>query len=580
MQSDTWWREAVFYQIYPRSFADGNGDGIGDFAGMIGKLDYLLDLGIDAIWLSPHYPSPQKDCGYDISDYRGVASEYGTLEEFKAFLDGAHERGIRVVLDLVLNHTSDEHPWFQLSRSGLDHEKRDWYVWHDGRVTPEGTRLPPNNWESGFGGSAWEYDAQTEQYYYHFFLKEQPDLNWRNPDVKSAMWDVVHFWMGLGVDGFRLDAITTIFEDLEFRDHESGTTLVGLYRMSEATGDSESRAAIYALWEKHFKYQVAQPELHGLMKELRGEVDAYPGSVLIGEDDDVAYYGNGDDELHLVFNFPLMRTDQLTPDHVRQNQAERLSTLPEGAWPCNTLGNHDSSRVWSAFGDGIHDRELAQISAALVLTLRGTPFLYYGEEIGMVDRPPEDLGEIKDTMALRHYDLALAHGMSPLEAFAIAQQTSRDACRTPMQWQSTPNAGFSPEDVETWLPVHSNFAEGVNVAEQQGDPESMLSFYRRLLQLRKTSPALKAGAYRPLLEDDPDCLCYLRVAENQTVLVVLNFGEEDRTLTLPGLSAYTGRVLFSTASRQDAVGLGEVDIEPFGIYITEVDGVQRKNLAT
>lgn len=570
MTSHEWWQEAVFYQIYPRSFADGNGDGIGDFAGIIEKLDYLQDLGVDAIWLSPHYPSPQKDCGYDISDYVDVAPEYGTLAEFKAFLDGAHDRGIRVVLDLVLNHTSDEHRWFQLSRLGRDHEKRAWYVWRDGRVSVDGARMPPTNWESLFGGSAWEYDEKTGQYYYHYFLKEQPDLNWRHPEVKDAMWDVVRFWMDLGVDGYRLDAIATIYEDPELRDHESDTTLVGLYRAAEAAIDSESRAALYALWEKHFEHQIDQPGVHALMRELRREVDAYQGSVLIGESEEVAYYGNGDDELHLVFNFPLMRTDRLTPEHVRQNQAKRLSALPEGAWPCNTLGNHDANRVWSAFGDGTHDREIARLSAALVLTLRGTPFLYYGEEIGMVDRFPDDIGEIQDTKALRYYEVAVCNGLPRSEASEIARQTTRDVCRTPMQWRNAPNAGFGPDGVETWLPVHPNYAEGVNVAEQEGDPDSMLGFYRRLIQVRKASPALKTGAYRPLRKDDPDCLCYLRVTETQTVLVILNFSEEGQALAFPEVDGRRGKILFSTASREDVADLGEVRVEPFGITIAEV----------
>ncbi len=339
-----WWQTAVFYQIYPRSFADGNGDGIGDFAGIIDKLDYLQDLGIDAIWLSPHFPSPQADCGYDISDYTDVAPEYGTLADFRRFLDGAHRRGIRVILDLVLNHTSDRHRWFLESRSSLDNPKRDWYIWRDGR-----NGGPPNNWESAFGGSAWQYDEGTGQYYYHFFLPEQPDLNWRNPEVKQAMWDAARFWLDMGVDGFRLDAISTIYERPDLPDHQGPRTLIELQSARDvAAGPLEADEQVIADWDMLFEHQVDQPGLHELMRELRSVLDEYEGHrVLVGESEDIRYHGSGGDELDLVFNFPLMKPLRLTPASVRANQQERLAALAqqcEHAWPCNTLGNHDSPR--------------------------------------------------------------------------------------------------------------------------------------------------------------------------------------------------------------------------------------------
>jgi alpha-glucosidase len=315
MDSLKWWQKAVFYQIYPRSFADGNGDGIGDFPGMLEKLDYLRDLGIDAVWLSPHYPSPFLDCGYDISDYTGVGPEYGTLEDFTRFLQAAHQREIKIILDLVLNHTSDLHPWFIESRSSLDNPKRDWYIWKDGK---EGG--PPNNWASIFGGSGWQLDPQTGQYYYHAFLKEQPDLNWRNPVVKQAIWEAVRFWLELGVDGFRLDAIATIYEHPDLPDHT-----LPLEKLKVTTANGLTKAEFAQL----MRYQTHQPGIHELMQELRGIIDEYSGDrVLVGEDDNVAYHGTGDDELHMVFNFPLMLTDRLTPDHIRSNQAVRLADLP------------------------------------------------------------------------------------------------------------------------------------------------------------------------------------------------------------------------------------------------------------
>jgi alpha-glucosidase len=293
----TWWQKGVFYQIYPRSFADGNGDGIGDFYGMIERLDYLRELGIDAVWLSPHYPSPNADCGYDVADYVGVAPEYGTLDDFERFLDGAHQRGIRVILDLVLNHTSDQHPWFIESKSSRDNQKRDWYVWRDGK---EGG--PPNNWYSSFGGSAWEYDSVTEQYYYHYFLKEQPDLNWRNPAVKRALWDAVCFWLDRGVDGFRLDAIGTIFERPDFADQTAEFTQRELVQALHAAQTQEEQERLAEYWKIMFEYQLDQPGVHELMQELRALVDEYSDRMLVGESEDIAYYGDGTNELHLAFN--------------------------------------------------------------------------------------------------------------------------------------------------------------------------------------------------------------------------------------------------------------------------------------
>jgi len=570
MSDYAWWQEAVFYQIYPRSFADGNGDGIGDFGGMIGALDYLQDLGIDAVWLSPHYPSPQVDCGYDVSDYTGVAPEYGTLEDFKAFLAGAHARGIRVILDMVLNHTSDQHPWFLASRSSRDNPFRNWYVWRDGRIGPHGERLPPNNWEAAFTGSAWEYDPVTDQYYYHYFLKEQPDLNWRNPQVRQAMWDAVRFWLDLGVDGFRLDAVGTIFEDPDFRDHESEMGLAEIWQAMAVAppGDVVAREALQECWRKLFARQVDLPEVHDLMKELRCVVDEYPDCMLVGESDDIAFYGNGSDELHLVFNFPLMRTERLTPPFVRANQAERLGALPPGAWPCNTLGNHDSPRVWSHFGDGVHDRELAQLSLALILTLKGTPFLYYGEEIGMENRPPDDLSQFRDTLALRIYDLAVERGLGDAGAFHIARQMTRDSYRTPMQWRNAPNAGFCPAEIAPWLPVHSNYARGVNVEDQMGDAGSLWRFYQEMLRLRKQCRALRTGEYEPLLPDHEDCLVFLRTAPSEQCLVVLNFSDQTHVLQLDSVGTVQ-RVLYPSGLHTSH-DLGALEVAPFGIYLAEV----------
>ena len=565
-----WWQKAVFYQIYPRSFADGNGDGIGDIPGIVNSLDYLQDLGIDALWLSPHYPSPQFDVGYDVADYTGVDPEYGALEDFKRFLDGAHQRGIRVILDLVLNHTSDRHPWFVESRSGRDNPKRDWYVWHAGK---NGTH--PNNWYSTFGGPAWERDSRTAEYYYHYFFKEQPDLNWRNAEMKKAMWQAVRYWLDLGVDGYRLDAIGTIFEDPGLPDHSVPETLIELGLAAYHAGSEAERKALAEEYKVLFKYQHDLPEVHDLMRELRALVDEYdePLRVLVGETDEIAFYGNGHDELHMNFNFPLMRTERLSPAWIRANQKERLVALPPGAWPCNTLGNHDSPRVHSRYGDGKHDGALARLSLALMLTLWGTPFLYNGEEIGMTDILFDDVGIFRDNLGVWFYNAAVNElKVPPAEAVRLAAKFGRDKCRTPMQWANAPNAGFSPEGARTWLPVNPNYAQGVNVAEQRDDPGSMLNFYKRLLRFRRQTPALVAGDYQPLHEQAEDYFAFLRrsAADRQACLVVLNLSDKAHTLNFEVMPR-TARCLFSTSKTEGARhDLSELKIAPFEIYIGEL----------
>ena len=559
-----WWQNAVFYQIYPRSFADGNGDGIGDFIGMAEKLDYLQDLGIDAIWLSPHFPSPQFDVGYDISDYVDVAPEYGTLDDFKRFLDGAHERGIRVILDWVMNHTSHLHQWFLDSRSSRDNPKRDWYIWKDGK-----NGGPPNNWLSPFGGSAWEYDEATDQYYYHYFLKEQPDLNWRNPEVKQAMWDAVRFWLDLGVDGYRLDAIGTIFERPDMPEHP-GELTDELRRALHHGFPDGSDKTVSAAWEKIYQYQHEQPGVHELMQELRQVMDEYDDRMLVGENSDVSYHGDGNNELHMVFNFPLMRTNRITPAWVRANQQERLSSLPPGAWPCNTLNNHDTPRLRTKFGDGTNDEAIARTSAALMLTLRGTPFLYNGEEIGMPDYYLPDISLFGDPPAIWFYHQEIANGTPPDEALTRAAHDTRDRCRTPLQWRNAPNAGFSPEGVRTWLPINPNYAQGVNVAEEQDDPRSMLNFYKQMLRVRKDNPALMIGDYTPLHESRDEYFAFLRQSSSpqQTCLVVINFFDQAQQVNIE-VPANALQCVFSThRSVNELLSPNNFKIEPFEILIT------------
>jgi alpha-glucosidase len=541
-----WWQTAVFYQIYPRSFFDSSGDGIGDLAGILSKLDYLEHLGIDAIWLSPHYPSPQHDCGYDISNYTNVAPEYGTLDDFKDLLIGAHRRSIRIVLDLVLNHTSDQHPWFVESRQSKDSPKRDWYIWRDGV-----NGNPPNNWNSTFGGPAWELDPKTGQYYYHYFFKQQPDLNWRNPSVKNAMYSAIRFWLDMGVDGFRLDAIGTIFENPSLKNHSARISFSQLFKHSEFAKSRVEKRLIHQLWRKMFKHQVEQPGVHELMQELRQLVDEYHDRVLVGETDDIAYHGDGKNELHLVYNFPLKNTEKLTPHKIRQNQKTRLRTLmsiEKGGWPCNTLGNHDSPRVYNHFGDGQHDNQLARLSLALMLTLQGTPFLYYGEEIGMTDYALEDISQFRDLLGVWYYEAQILElGLSPESALKGAINTSRDKCRTPMQWSNTMNAGFSSSGAKTWLPVNPNYARGINTDEQEKDPDSLLNFYRRLLRIRRQSPALNGGDYTPIMTSSKNLLTFLRSTPQQKVLVCLNYSSK-RSFVRYSISN-SAKILFSSDIR-------------------------------
>jgi len=516
-----WWKKAVFYQIYPRSFADDSGDGIGDFPGMTSKLDILKDLGIDAIWLSPHYPSPFVDCGYDISDYEDAAPEYGGMMEFKRFLDEAHRRGIRLMLDLVLNHTSDQHRWFIESKSSLDNPKRDWYIWRKGKGGN-----PPTNWYSTFGGSAWDYDPATDEYYYHFFYKEQPDLNWSNPEVKKAMFDMVRFWLDMGVDGFRLDAIGTVFEDETYPDQPVQTSLEEMYRREQEAIDPEEKAAVYEEYELMFQYQHDQPGVHELMKELRQVVNEYHDRVMVGETDDIAFYGNGDDELQLNFNFPLMRTKKITPKHVIENQRERLSKLPRGAWPCNTLGNHDCPRMLSEFGDGVHDEAIARVNLMLLLTLKGTPFLYNGEEFGMSNVKITSLDDFVDPVGRYYYQLEKeVMGVDETTALCKAAERSRDKGRNPLQWSRESNGGFCPEGVKPWLPMNPNYANGVNYADEARLDDSMWNYYRRVLAFRKASPSLSMGEQRVLESTHDDLLIYMRETAGESSMILLNMGE-------------------------------------------------------
>jgi alpha-glucosidase len=510
-----WWQTGVIYQIYPRSFKDSNGDGIGDLAGIIQKLDYLTEiLGVDAIWLSPFYPSPMADFGYDVADYVDVDPMFGDLPTFDELVSQSHKRGLKVMIDLVINHTSDQHAWFQESRSSRDNPKRNWYVWEDPK--PDGS--PPNNWLSVFGGSAWDWDENTGQYYLHSFLKEQPDLNWRNPQVKGAMFDVVRFWLERGVDGFRIDVAHYIMKDPYLRDNP----------LNPAPHTFVHRRRTEYDLQLHI-YDKGHPDVHQVYREFRQVLDEFNSEqprMAIGEihifdwSEWISYYGENLDELHMPFNFTLLYADWNAAS-IRQVVESLEAALPEGAWPNYVLGNHDEPRLVSRIG-----RRQARMAAMLLLTLRGTPTLYNGDEIGMTD------GDIPAQLCLD-------------PAGRDDPAMGRDRCRTPMQWDSSPYAGFSPPSARsTWLPVTEDFGE-VNVASQLDQPDSMLNLYRTLLAYRRSSPVLRWGTFHSVDIGLDDCFVYLRrLPDEPDVLIALNFSSDERRLALPGLGK--GTIAIST----------------------------------
>ncbi|HEY60635.1 MAG TPA: alpha-glucosidase [Anaerolineae bacterium] len=510
MKDFLWWRDGVIYQIYPRSFSDSNHDGIGDLEGIRQRLDYLDDLGVDAIWLSPIYPSPDVDFGYDVSDYLSIDPKFGSMRDFGLLLKDAHRHGIHIILDLVLNHTSDQHPWFKESRESLDNPYRDYYIWHE----PKPGRNPPNNWQSIFGGSGWELDHHTSQYYYHMFYKEQPDLNWRNHKVHRALLDVFRFWLDQGVDGFRLDVFNVFFKDSKLRNNP--TKLFGLrpYERQEHIFDCD------------------QPEMMHLLQEIRQILDAYPESYAVGEtflaNPEKAGSYCGKNILHATFNFEFLR-NSWNPKRFLNNVIQWEHVLRGKCWPNYVLNNHDTVRTSTRFGEGEDDQRL-KVAAAMLLTMRGTPFLYYGEEIGMRNVRIKH-SQIKDPIGKRYWPF----------------YKGRDGCRAPMQWEAIPNAGFST--VEPWLPVHSDYIQR-NVTNQYRDPHSILNFYKKLLALRKRHPVLVRGIFEPIQQKSKHVLVYERKYKNQRALIALNFSDSKIKIILVQSRKNKWRLLLSNQRKK------------------------------
>ncbi|WP_370245708.1 alpha-glucosidase [Acidipila sp. EB88] len=547
-----WWKGAVLYEIYPRSFQDSNGDGVGDLNGITSRLDYLQKLGIDGIWIAPAYPSPQVDFGYDISDYEAIDPQYGTMADFEKLVAAAKQRHIRVLMDMVLNHTSDKDPWFVQSKSSRTDPKRDWYVWRDPKgYDKDGKPIPPNNWQSVFGHSAWEWDAGTKQFYYHRFYVQQPDLNWRNPAVEKAMFDVLRFWLDKGVAGFRLDAIPSLFEDPAMRNEpEKGGT--------NAYGDPNLNTI----------YTDNLPEVHGVIARMRKVVAAYPDDrVLIGEtylpnveELDKWYGGAAKNELQLPMDM-LLGFGSGYAGHGKldatffRNTINAAETKLQGSEPLFVFSNHDNPRDWDRYSDGVHDLQIAKILATMLLTTRDTALLYYGEELGMKTHTPTRVEDVQD----------------PIGKLGWPKEKGRDGERTPMQWTADAQAGFST-NAHTWLPVAADHTT-LNVVSEEQDPNSLLRWYQQLTHLRDSNPAFAPDAkINVLMNTAADVLAYTRAgADGKLVLVAINMSDAPQTLDT---SAYVGTgalhtLAASNAPQNNSVKSKQVTLPPFSVWVAE-----------
>jgi alpha-glucosidase len=546
---NTWWKHALIYEIYPRSFQDSNGDGIGDLNGITQRLDYLKELGVDAIWITPMYPSPQVDFGYDISDYKAIDPQYGTMADFDRLVAEAQKRKIRVVLDFVLNHTSDKHPWFVESASSKNNPKRNWYMWNAGRKV-NGKVVPPNNWVALFGGSAWEMSKPTNEFYYHRFYKQQPDLNWRNPEVEKAMFDVERFWLDKGVAGFRLDAVPEMFEDPKL--HNDPIKNAG----KNAQGDPILNNV----------YTSNLPEVHDVMRRMRAMVDKYPGDrVLIGEtylpnvaEVDKWYGGEKKDELQLPMDM-LVGFGGTKLDAARfRKQIVDIETGIHGSQPLLVFDNHDRERSIDRYGDGKHDQDIEKILATMLMTTRSTALMYYGEELGMTTLTPKRKEDVKD----------------PIGITGWPKDKGRDGERTPMQWDGTAQSGFSSNS-NTWLPVNPNYST-VNVAAEKADPNSQLNWFKQLVKLRRTRDSVRDGGIVMLDETNNKVFSYVRTAPpgHHNIIISLNMTDQPQTISLDiasaGVKGDTVRTLNTTDPSTMGVTKPALTLRPYGIWIGEV----------
>ena len=517
-----WWKESVVYQIYPKSFKDSNGDGVGDIRGIIQKLDYLKELGVNVLWISPMLESPQDDNGYDISDYRRIYKEYGTMEDYEELLSEAHKRDIRILMDLVVNHTSDEHNWFVESRKSKDNPYRDYYIWKDPVNGKE-----PNNWGGAFGGSAWEYDAQTQMYYLHLFSKKQPDLNWENEKVRQEVYDMMTFWCEKGIDGFRMDVISMISKDQAFPDGKMNNSLYGDFG----------------------PYCVHGPRIHEVLQEMNREVLSRYDIMTVGETSGVTikeaqkYAGEAGKELNMVFQFEHVdngsgdygkwTTEKYDFKEFKRIMIKWQEELQGKAWNSLFLGNHDQPRSVSRFGnDNPAYRETsAKMLATCLHMMQGTPYVYQGEELGMTNVYFDKLEDYRDIESINFFTELTESGlMTPEYMMKCLMLRSRDNARTPMQWDDSEQAGFT--DGESWIKVNPNYKE-INAAQQLKDPNSIFHYYQKLISLRKEKDIIVYGEFEPLYRDDEQIFAYTRKLDQEKLLTVCNFSERNAEMEIP-----------------------------------------------
>jgi oligo-1,6-glucosidase len=550
--SKAWWKESVVYQIYPRSFMDSNGDGIGDLQGIISKLDYLKKLGIDVIWLSPVYKSPNDDNGYDISDYQDIMDEFGTMEDWEELLSEVHKRGMKLIMDLVVNHSSDEHPWFIEARKSKDNPYRDYYIWRPGKDGKE-----PNNWYSNFGGSAWEYDEATDEYYLHLFSKKQPDLNWRNPKLRQEVYDMMKWWLDKGIDGFRMDVINFISKP-------------------EVMPDGEPKPGKkYASGSKYYRNG---PRIHDYLQEMNREVLSSYDVMTVGEMPGVTpelaqlYTDEERKELNMVFQFEHMGLDSgpngkwdLKPLNLldlKQNLTKWQKALEEKGWNSLYFNNHDQPRSVSRFGNDQEYRvESAKMLATLLHMMKGTPYVYQGEEIGMTNVRFESIDDYRDIETMNMYREQKEEGIPEKQIMESIYAKGRDNSRTPMQWNASRHAGFTTGT--PWIKINPNYQE-VNAEQAVAYPNSVYHYYRKLIQLRKEHDIVVYGDYDLLLEDHPEIFAYKRTLDGQTLLVICNFYENTPTFTLPDTIAYeSAQLLIGNYETKETDKIKTIHLRPY-----------------
>ena len=547
-----WWKEAVAYQIYPRSFMDSNNDGIGDLQGIISKLDYLKDLGIDVIWICPVYKSPNDDNGYDISDYQDIMSDFGTMEDFNELLSEIHKRNMKIIIDLVINHTSDEHPWFIESRSSKQNPKRDWYIWREGKDNKE-----PNNWESIFKGSAWEYDENTKEYYLHLFSKKQPDLNWENEDMRNEIYKMINWWLDKGIDGFRVDAISHINKE------------EGLVDM-----DNPDNLKYVPSFDKHMNVE----GIHDYLRELKENTFSKYDIMTVGEANGVKaeqatdWVGENDGKFNMLFQFEhidLWNSSEFNLPNLKKVWNKWQVNLENDGWNALFIENHDITRVVSSWGDDTRFlKESAKALGLLYFMHKGTPFIYQGQEIGMTNVKFNDINEYDDIRSINEYNQLINQGMSPKDALEHIWNTSRDNTRTPMQWDDSLNAGFSKSN--PWIHVNPNY-KYINIKEQLEDDDSILNFYKKMIKIKKSSECLIYGKYNLILEDDTNIFAYERILNDEKFLVICNLKSESSNYKYEKLTLKYENLILSNYNVDAHKDLNNFELKPWEARLYKIN---------